>query len=265
MSKQLHNGQLAILELLYKYRFGSRQLLARSLGVKADSNLHEKLIVLSKHGYIGRVYDTSFRFLGKPIIYYLKMAGLRVLQTLPNHEFITDKDMRASYRPASLEFMFDTIAIYELTLALQQAYPGLRAFTKRDMQRYSYFPQDRPDVMLSLPSDRNEPRRFYLDYIPTRRPNFTVVKKIVLYAEFFEDGGWAPISSSPAVILLVAEQPYQEKTLQQLIRRKFDCLGIDNCNVYTSNCQSLLTDAAAAVWTNTAQTEFPVRLVEGVV
>ena len=41
----LKQGQIDILETLYKYRFGSRQLLADSLGIKSGSNLFEKLNV----------------------------------------------------------------------------------------------------------------------------------------------------------------------------------------------------------------------------
>ncbi len=44
----LKQGQIDILEMLYKYRFGSRQLLADSLGIKSGSNLFEKLNVLMK-------------------------------------------------------------------------------------------------------------------------------------------------------------------------------------------------------------------------
>lgn len=46
----LLQGQIEILGLLYKYRFGSRRLTAEGLGIKAGSNIYENLNVLMKHG-----------------------------------------------------------------------------------------------------------------------------------------------------------------------------------------------------------------------
>lgn len=60
----LRQGQIEILRLLYKYRFGSCRLIAESLKVKAGSNIYEKLNVLIKHGFAVKRYDKSLRLQG---------------------------------------------------------------------------------------------------------------------------------------------------------------------------------------------------------
>ena len=75
----LKQGQIDILETLYKYRFGSRQLLADSLGIKSGSNLFEKLNVLMKRGFVARRYDKSYKLRSVPAAYYLTPKGLRKL------------------------------------------------------------------------------------------------------------------------------------------------------------------------------------------
>ena len=50
----LGERQRSILITLYRYRFGTRQLLAKSLGVAAGSSLHTRLTALCNHGLVAR-------------------------------------------------------------------------------------------------------------------------------------------------------------------------------------------------------------------
>jgi hypothetical protein len=266
MSYKLRKGQIAILELLYTYRFGSRELLAKSLGIRSGSSLYEKLEVLFRQGYIGKWYDSKkFRWQGLPVAYYLLPKGVQTLQELPEHDFIKSQATRVSYRNQSvgLEFIIDTLKIYELTQDLQATYPGLKVFTQADMRRYSYFPKQLPDALLSLPSeDSQQPTRFFLDYIPARKPNFAVIKQIISYAEFFEDGGWDTVSPVPPAILLVVGQGKTEKYLQQLIPNKLFRLGVADMRTYTTTLNALAQKPfETKIWTDIEEPEELVDLV----
>jgi hypothetical protein len=255
MSYKLRAGQIAILELLYKYRFGSRQLLANSLSINSGSSLYQKLEVLFKHGYIGKYYDTKLRLQGLPVAYYLLPKGMKTLQELPEHAFIASQSTRASYRnpTVGLDFIKDTIKVYELTQALQAMYPGLKVFTKTEMRRYSYFPEQLPDAFISLPlANTKQPKRFFFDFIPERTPNFVVIKQLVTYAEYFEEGRWDEVDSTPPTLLLVIEEGKTEKYLQQLITNKFFRLGIADVYIYTTTVKSLTgeTNQGASIWSD---------------
>ena len=78
--RPLHSGQIAVIELIYKYRFASGALLAHSLGIKHDPVLRERLSVLEAQKFIGRIYKSSYRLQGKPAVYYVLPRGLEVLR-----------------------------------------------------------------------------------------------------------------------------------------------------------------------------------------
>ena len=72
----LGERQHSILIALYRYRFGTRQLLAKSLGVAAGSSLHTRLTTLCNHGLVARRYTSHMKLQGKPAAYYLTARGL---------------------------------------------------------------------------------------------------------------------------------------------------------------------------------------------
>jgi DNA-binding MarR family transcriptional regulator len=218
---KLNTGQIAILEQLYKYRFASRMLLADSLGLKAGSSLHEKLEVLNKRGYIDKRFDKRLKLQGVPVAYYLTPDGWRVLQKLPKYDFIDQSFIKTTYsdKRVGIDFVADTLNVHQHTKLLQKQYPGLKVFTKRELGRYSYFPELAPDALLSLPSnDPNQPHRFFFDIIPDRTPRTALFRRIKSYCDFFE-GGWDDTDSEIPVILLVSEWGPAERSLQRQVAR----------------------------------------------
>ena len=79
----LSQGQIDILELLYTYRFGSRQLLADSLSVTPDS-LFRKLEVLIKHQLIKKRHEPRLKLLAVPAAYYLTPKGCLLYTSVIN-------------------------------------------------------------------------------------------------------------------------------------------------------------------------------------
>ena len=78
--KKLNAEQLEVLELLYKFRFGSNDLIAQYFGKKDRSFVFKRLSILLEQGLIGKRFDSSYRIQGKPAAYYLCPAGARKLQ-----------------------------------------------------------------------------------------------------------------------------------------------------------------------------------------
>ena len=249
----LKQGQIDILELLYKYRFGSRQLLADSLGIKAGSSLHEKLQVLIKHGYINMRHEKQLKLHGVPVAYYLTPKGLRTLATLPGHEHITDSLIKGSYKDGSVtqSFITQTLRVYTQTNQLRRFYPSLKVFLRRDMSRYSYFPKPLPDAFLSLKTD-TQPKRFFLDVIPDSLPNKPLYQRITSYVEFFDEDSWVAVSNEPPILLLVGETGTTERRIQRTARAALYKAEIDEeLSVYTSTFGAVQNiEAEGVIWTS---------------
>lgn len=249
----LKQGQIDILELLYKYRFGSRQLLADSLGINGGSNLYEKLEVLIKHDLIGKRQEKHLKLLGIPAAYYLTPKGLRRLQALPDHGFITDSIIKTSYKDKSVSqtFVNHTFKVYQLTNILQYHHDGLKVYLRRDMSRYSYFPDNPPDAFLSLASD-DTPRRFFLDVIPDALPKYIFDRRITDYCRFFEDGGWDMTNSERPALLFIAEKGATETRSSRIVRAVLNRLELeDEIEAYTTTFTAIENvDGEAKIWTN---------------
>ena len=255
----LKQGQIDILELLYKYRFGSRQLIADSLGITAGSNLYDKLNVLIKHGWVAKRQEKRLKLHGTPAAYYLTPKGLRTLQELDQHDYITDSIIKASYRDkvVSQSFVNHTLDVYKQTNLLKQQYPKLKVFLRRDMSRYSYFPDNPPDAFLSLKLD-DTPRRFFLDVIPDSLPRNLLDKRITGYAEFFEEGGWDVTNSDLPKLLFIAGKSTTESRTRRTVRVALGRANMeDELEAYTTTQDKVLriTADSRKIWTNTVDTD----------
>ena len=249
----LKQGQIDILEVLYKYRFGSRQLVADSLGIKAGSSLYEKLNVLIKHGLVAMRQEKRLKLLGVPAAYYLTPKGLKSLQALDGHGHITEATIKASYRDKVLSqaFVSHTLDVYSLTNALKHQYVDLKVYLRRDMSRFSYFPDSPPDAFLSLKLG-NIPQRFFLDVIPDSLPRNILDRRITSYAEFFDEGGWETTNSELPGLLLVAEKGTTETRARRAASAAINRADIDDdLGVYTTTMSALKGAAASdTIWTS---------------
>lgn len=247
----LKQGQIDILEMLYKYRFGSRQLLADSLGIKSGSNLFEKLNVLMKHGFVARRYDKSYKLRGLPAAYYLTPKGLRRLQLIHSSERVTDAIIKASYRDkvVSQSFVNHVVEVYTHANRLQRKYPSLKVFLRREMALYSYFPANPPDAFLSLKT-ADGLRRFFFDVVSKDTPPSAINLRLVKYMEFFDDDGWDATGSDLPKLLFLLENLSAENRLRRAahaVRSRFDL--DDEVEVYTATTENLLRENSA-IWSN---------------
>lgn len=249
----LKQGQIDILEVLYKYRFGSRQLIGNSLGIKAGSSLYEKLNVLIKHGFIAMRQEKRLKLLGVPAAYFLTPKGLKTLQALAGHDYITESTIKASYRDKVLSqaFISHTLDVYRHTNALKHQYPDLKVYLRRDMSRFSYFPDSPPDAFLSLKIG-DTPKRFFVDVIPDSLPRYILDRRITSYAEFFDEGGWEATNSDLPTLLLIAERGTTETRARRAVRAAINRADMDDAvEAYTTTFAALSNIGKSGdIWTS---------------
>ncbi len=176
--RPLNSEQLVVLELLFKFRFGTSEQFARYFGKQSAKAVQKRLSILEAQGYIAKHYDKGYKLQGKPAEYYLLAKGARLLQqtaeTADDDTAITDQAIKNRYKDktASETFMIHSLAILSLSLKLKQLYgDNLRFFTKSEMQPYDYFIRPLPDAFLALKKttrDKTPPKRFLVDVFEGR-------------------------------------------------------------------------------------------------
>jgi hypothetical protein len=256
--KQLNQKQLDILALLYKFRFGTTELLAESLNMKDKSFIFRRLATLEEQDYIARHYDSSYKLHGQLAAYYLLPKGLRTLQTFRQPESLDDKTIKNSYKDknASRQFICNSLAIYRLHNRLTVQYDKLQFFTKRELASYEYFPKPLPDAFLSLDIGK-ETRRFFLELIDISMPSFAIDKRLRQYIAYFDGDEWDATGLPFPTILIVCETESLEKRVQKQTVRALHKAEVDML-FYTTSLN--LAASTGSTWSNPVESEERVEL-----
>ena len=143
------------------------------------------------------------------------------------------------------------------------AHPGLRIFPKREMAKYTYFPKPLPDLFISLKVHAT-PKRFFLDVIPASLPSKVLFQRIKSYADFFDDGGWAPTKSEIPSLLLSCENAATERRVRRTVAAALNEADSDeDIEVYTTTYSAVEhSNDTEAIWTSIGDPDELLALTE---
>ncbi len=246
--RKLNTEQLEVLELLYKFRFGSNELIAQYFGKKDRSFVFKRLAILLEQGLIGKRFEPNYRLAGKPAAYYLTPAGARALQERRGQPEV---DVKAIYKDKTVKDDFvrqclDILAAYNRLRA--QFGDRLKFFTRANINNddFDYFPQPLPDAYLRVRLGGDE-KQYFLDFYYDNQPFFAAVKKIKKYVDYAEGGTWDNTGTSLPVVLAVCESPGLQKRLQKRIAVATKDSWSDELTFATTTKAELL-GAGATIW-----------------
>lgn len=244
--------QIKVLVALYKYRFGSRQLLAELLDANPDT-MYRKLLVLIKHGLVAMRLEKRSKLYGIPAAYYLTPKGLKFLQTLPDYSYIDDAIIKSSYRDKSVSesTVLHSLAVFKQILALKRQYPPLKAFLRREIARFHYFPSTSPNAFLSLSND-SATNRYFFDYIPSSLERKAFYQRVSAYIDFFDKGGWDATNTELPVLLYVAENASTEHRIKRLVKGAVSQADSDiDLTILTTTKRAIeQSDGQTLIWTD---------------
>lgn len=217
--KSLSKNQLHVLGILYKFRFVSTDLLAELLG-KNRSTVYERLYVLEKQGYALKVYDKSYKLLGKPASYCLSAKAITLLR---KDEKLDDVSLRNMYKNKALfqkpEYIAHCLNILRVYIALKRQYgtDTFTMFSKFELAQYSYFPKPRPDFYLvRRKTVASKPKEYILDIIDEQTPFFVRRKRLKTYMEHDDSGEWEYDGDPyPSLLFVVPNRNIQVKLIKE--------------------------------------------------
>lgn len=216
--RKLKTEQIEVLELLYKFRFGSNDLFAQYFGKKDRSFVFKRLSILLEQGLIGKRFEPSYRLLGKPAAYYLTPVGARVLQERRDPGK-PEVNIKAIYKDKTVkdDFVWQCLDIFTAYNRIRAEYGDrLKFFTRADLnyEQFDYFPQPLPDAFIRLSLDGEE-KQYFLDFYHDKQPFFAAVRKIKKYVEYAESGDWDGTNTVLPVIFAVCESSGLQKRLHE--------------------------------------------------
>lgn len=220
--RKLNNEQLEVLELLYKFRFGSNNLFAQYFGKKDRSFVHKRLSILLERNLIGMRFEPSYRLQGRPAAYYLTPEGARTLAEMRTIDINPKKIYKD--KTVSESFVQHCMEIFAVHNQLRNAYgEPLRFITKTELshEQYDYFPKPLPDAHVRLRID-NVDKQYFLEVIPSDQPFFVTARRITRYIKYQEDADWVVAETPLPIILMLCETEVLAKRLQKRAIKALD-------------------------------------------
>jgi hypothetical protein len=212
--KQLNSNQLAILELLYKFRFATRDLIAAYINKK---DVYRQLRILEDQYFIAKYHEPSFRLQGKSAFYYLLPEGVRKL----NAESTGDRKlaMKPVYKLKTLseQFMRHNTDILAIRNVMHQRDKTIKFFTRTDLsyEDYDYFPQPLPDAYIRLANGQ----QCFIQVHHDHQPFFVAMRAIKKYLDYFENGVWDDTGTDFPIVLFVVDTVSIHRRLHKFISK----------------------------------------------
>jgi DNA-binding HxlR family transcriptional regulator len=226
--KALNKDQLNILYTLYKFRFGTTDLLRTTQSKQISRQyINTRLRILCEQEYIGRRYDSSYKLQAKFAQYYLLPKGIEILRQHPeifNVQILKNikKDVNASE-----SFARHAINIFKVCAKLKEQYGdtsngSFHFYTKSYMVGYivDSFPKPLPDAFASFRATLGRAIEHYIiECFDDTMPQSVMRKRIEQLVDHADSDEWSLTKSYPN-ILLVCEIDRIQKSVQRWVTQE---------------------------------------------
>jgi protein involved in plasmid replication-relaxation len=224
--KKLNTEQLAVLQLLYAFRFATSKQIAMYQQKQTSKRVQARLKILEDQELISKRYDKTYKLRGKPASYYLLPKGARTLESHIAREPDEPINIRRIYKDKQLSesFIEHCSNVLQTFLILQQSYPakGTLKYIPRsrlDYEKYDYFPHPLPDAYIRIKTSTGE-KQFFLDIFEDSQPFFVLIRRIKKYLEYSGDGDWEDTGTDLPVILIACANTSMQKRLRKRLAKE---------------------------------------------
>jgi hypothetical protein len=257
----LTKKQLEILNLLYRFRFTTAELISKTTNINIRI-INQRLKLMTELKYIGRNYNSDYRIQRKPAIYYMQENGINELKKLNTDKRYATNILKAikNDHDRTETFIKHQLTVFDICCNLQAKYGNsIQYFTKSQFSGYAHYPKPLPDAFVVL-SEGDDETEFFLDILP-EHPFFLSTRKVMQYVEYSNErkSDWVEATGSymPSV-LLVCENESLQKRLNKKMRGAVSNLDED-MTIYTAALNGI--DANDG-WTDIAKPEEKLSLDE---
>lgn len=224
--KKLNQEQVAVLKLLYRFRFASSQHIARYSDKKSNKFVQKRLKILEDQELIAKRYDKSYKLKGKPAAYYLLPKGARALGANTNRKADEPINVKRIYKDKDVSegFIEHSLNILSVYLALKALYPAkdrLNYFTKSQLsyEKYDFLPSPLQDAYTRIKTSKGD-KHFFLDIFEDSQPFFVLIRRIKKYLDYADSCEWARYSENLPTILLVVDNKSVHKRLRKRLAKE---------------------------------------------
>jgi hypothetical protein len=221
--------QLAILILLYQFRFLDTTTIQLLLNHKIPTRIQQWLKDLTSKGYIHQFYDrTSFVERTKPAVYCLTTKARQILKEQRKCKLpVLNQIYREIDR--SEEFREHCCYVAKIYLQLRDQYGEtkgngeIKFFTKVELTGYDYFPKPFPDGYFVIKQKGKHIRRYLLEVLDLDIPKRVLKERIRRYIAS-EQGDWNEMTNNLKfpTVLFILRNKHKQRSIKKLIQKVRD-------------------------------------------
>ncbi len=262
----LTSDQLTILKTLYTFRFITTELISQNLNLKYKNYADKKLRRLYDLGYIGRNYNSSYKLLGKPAVYYLLPKAFSVLR---KQDGIFKFVLHNIYNDpiASQRFIDKNLAIYKAYIALKKCYSGkLMFYTGSNLKNpnITYFPNPLPDGFFSIEFNKRKRKYYFLLYCSSQLPLFVHLRTLKVITDYQSSKKWQNVTKTnlSGILILTDTSKFKNLLVDKMAKLlyKEGLASESSFYICTLNALSHITKEVKDVWQPITHKSFSVSL-----
>jgi DNA-binding MarR family transcriptional regulator len=246
--RNLTQKQFEVLRLLYRFRFGTSDLISLAQGGVTRHTAHMRLKALIEKGLIVRKHDGQDKLQGKPAVYRLATKGSNILASEGDKYSPRVLNSIRANRTISDRFINHHLAIFAIFNKLNAKYGEDIVFLTKsnlDNEDFDYLPAVRPDVFAHLTTDGSY---YFMYLLEESTPDFALVRRVSTLFEFEKSGIWEGRTGKVLPTILLA---CDSKRLETVMQKRFAKLKFDNeseLNFATTVVSRLLENDNDTVW-----------------
>jgi hypothetical protein len=252
---KLSSQQQRVLKLLFKFRFISAQLLAQVMSISRPG-VYQALESLVDKKLVSKVYEDNFRIDRKPAYYYLNKSGVTAVRKLMG---VKESVVHTLYKndAATPEFIEHCLTTAYCYAVLARSLPAnTDIFTKSEINRFTQFPKNRPDLYVRTPDGR-----VAIIVVIDDKPLYIARKRLDEIITHSEEEGWE--HGAYPHIGFILKHGNDKNSFLYTTRKKLEDMGMDEDELYVlATHLKTLEGKADRIWSNAFNPKSFVRLFE---
>ena len=174
------NQELLLLYML-KYRFISSDVIADSIG-KDRSTIYERLSVLVDQGYVVKLYDKTYRFRQRPVIYYLAPLGIRYMK----HRGYERTQLHYKNKDYTDEQIDEQMLLTSLVRTIYRSYIGKFELCTKYFQNGHEFCLTPPPYAKLVGKTDSIPD-YFMEYFPAYHQSWKIRKRVNQHYDYADE------------------------------------------------------------------------------
>ncbi|HEY4963374.1 MAG TPA: replication-relaxation family protein [Candidatus Saccharimonadales bacterium] len=256
--RPLNNYQIQLLQTLYKFRFATTHLIAKSQGSKYPRVILARLRVLVDQDYIGQNYDKSYKIKGKPATYYLRPNAVRYFKQQP---YASPKVLKSIYQDkrANKDQIAHYLHVFSVYVEFKRLYPEeFKFFSKSELAERKGMPERMPDAYLHRTvTSHTQANDYFLDSYEEATYYLVIQRKIRQYIKYAEDETWQNHTNRKLpTMLIVCETKALQRQMLRLAAKELDKTYVD-LKFLATTTEALVSSQSKKelIWRNASEPE----------